>query len=275
MSYVENPPECCACGRPSSHKGFCSARRALSVGYKRVPKRRFKEHTAPAGNPMVLPDHHQAVVEGHTLFRNRIADPRSMPRLLKSASNNKKIGSPIVRGKLIGVPVYTLTLEERATCPADCARWKDCYGNRMQWSSRISPTPDLIPMLRAELIALARQHGVFMVRLHVLGDFYSVEYVQFWHEMLRSLPGLNVYGYTARLSGPIKDAVDLLNCHPRSWIRFSDGPESSFRAVTVDNVDQAAEAGLIVCPAQTGQTDCCATCALCWATDKTIAFLRH
>jgi hypothetical protein len=28
-------------------------------------------------------------------------------------------------------------------------------------------------------------------------------------------------------------------------------------------------------PAQTGKTDCCATCALCWHSDRTIAFLRH
>ena len=31
----------------------------------------------------------------------------------------------------------------------------------------------------------------------------------------------------------------------------------------------------ILCPAQTGATDCCATCALCWASTRTIAFRRH
>ncbi len=31
----------------------------------------------------------------------------------------------------------------------------------------------------------------------------------------------------------------------------------------------------IPCPAQTGATDCCATCALCWQSDRSIAFKRH
>ena len=31
----------------------------------------------------------------------------------------------------------------------------------------------------------------------------------------------------------------------------------------------------IICPAQTGATDCCATCALCWNSVRSIAFRRH
>ncbi len=114
-----------------------------------------------------------------------------------------------------------------------------------------------------------------LVRLHVLGDFFSVEYVAFWQRMLDLLPGLHVYGYTARNGCEIAGAIDDLNEHPRCWIRFSDGEEGQFRAVTVDSEEQAATAGAIVCPVQTGKTDCCGTCALCWSTPKTIAFLRH
>ena len=31
----------------------------------------------------------------------------------------------------------------------------------------------------------------------------------------------------------------------------------------------------ILCPAQTGATDCCATCALCWQSLRSIAFRPH
>jgi len=31
----------------------------------------------------------------------------------------------------------------------------------------------------------------------------------------------------------------------------------------------------IACPAQTGGTDCCATCALCWNSQRSISFRRH
>lgn len=31
----------------------------------------------------------------------------------------------------------------------------------------------------------------------------------------------------------------------------------------------------ILCPAQTGATDCCATCVLCWQSERSIAFRPH
>lgn len=83
-----------------------------------------------------------------------------------------------------------------------------------------------------------------------------------------SAPGTPKRRFTGR-------AIHELNGHPRCWIRFSDGAEGQFRAVTVDSIDQAHAAGAVVCPVQTERTDCCGTCALCWSTPKTIAFLRH
>ena len=48
----------------------------------------------------------------------------------------------------------------------------------------------------------------------------------------------------------------------------------SMATEVVEMPDQRSD-GSIVCPAQTGKTQCCATCALCWTTKKNIAFLRH
>jgi hypothetical protein len=46
---------------------------------------------------------------------------------------------------------------------------------------------------------LQTQHpGGFLVRLHVLGDFYSVRYAELWHEALEAYPALHIFGYTAR-----------------------------------------------------------------------------
>jgi hypothetical protein len=96
--------------------------------------------------------------------------------------------------------------------------------------------------------------------------------------MLELLPGLHLYGYTARQDCPIAREIEAMNLHPRCWIRFSDGPEGSFRAVTVENADQARDAGAIVCPTQShpkADRICCGSCALCWSTPRTIVFLRH
>lgn len=234
--------------------------------YQRAPK---------VGNGYVLAPDHPAVIEGRTLFRARVVTPGSQLRLLKSGEHNKKIGSHVTKGPLKGAPIFTLTLEERATCPASCSHWASCYGNVMNWSKRIQTGEDFLPMLGAELGRLQEENEAFLVRLHVLGDFYSVEYVHFWQAALHRLPGLYIYGYTARYGCAIGGAIDIMNLHPRCSIRWSDGGDGEFRAVTVESEDQAREVGAVLCPAQTGKSDCCGTCALCWSTPKTIAFLRH
>jgi hypothetical protein len=241
------------------------------------PKRRF-QRAAKVGNPYVLSADHPAVVEGRTLFRARVVTPDSQLRLLKSGEHNKKIGSHVTKGLLKGAAIYTLTLEERATCPASCSHWFDCMGNQMNWSKRIAVTDDLLPRLHAELTRLQEENEAFLVRLHVLGEFYSVEYVEFWQRQLHRLPGLYLYGYTARYGCEIAGAIDILNMHPRASIRWSDGGEGEFRAVTVSSIEQAREAGVIVCPAQAhpkADHISCGSCALCWSTPKAIGFLRH
>lgn len=236
--------------------------------------RRFTEHK-PSGNALEIAPSHVAAVEGRTMFRKNVVGSQDQLRLLKEGKNSVKIGSHVTKGALAGAPIYTLTLEERATCPRSCGHWLDCYGNKMHWPKRIRPDEGFLPRLGAELVRLNETHEQFLIRLHVLGDFYSVEYVQFWQTHLHCLPSLYVYGYTARYGCQIAGALDIMNMHPRASIRWSDGGDGEFRSVTVEHEAQAHEVGAIVCPAQTDKTDCCGTCALCWSTPKTIAFLRH
>jgi hypothetical protein len=116
----------------------------------------------------------------------------------------------------------------------------------------------------------------FVVRLHILGDFYSVGYVGLWEQALADFPALHVFGYTARQ--PFTDSIGValnrlvqLNTE-RFALRFSglDLPRNG--SVVVDRPEETEH---LICPAQLKKTDCCATCALCWHSDRTIAFLRH
>jgi hypothetical protein len=235
--------------------------------------RRFTEHK-PHGSPLALRADHPAVVEARSYFSGNVVGSASQLRLLKSGVNSVKIGSHVTKGVLRGAPIFTLTLEERATCPRSCDHWHDCYGNKMHWPKRIRPDDGFLPRLAAELAALQEREGQFLVRLHVLGDFYSPEYVQFWRAQLEALPALYVYGYTARKGDAIAAEIDALNAHPRCSIRWSEGAPGWFRSITVETAQQPRD-DAILCPAQTNRTECCGTCALCWATPKTIAFLRH
>lgn len=243
--------------------------------------RRFTDHK-PHGRPVSAID---AAEAGRTQYPAMRRDPRDEERALKSGHHSRKIGKTVQKGRWKGMPIYTLTLEERATCPRGCERWEDCYGNKMHWSRRLAHGPSLESKLVAEVSVLARKHPRgFVVRLHVLGDFYSTAYVQLWARLLDRYSALNVFGYTAWLPGTaIGDELrDLITHHwDRFAVRFSirvktrmlDPVAHTYR-VAPDETPRQVD-GAIVCPAQTGQTECCATCALCWATKKPIVFLVH
>lgn len=239
---------------------------------------------------------HAAVGEARTYFPKSVQEPRkerpkakTSYRVLVSAHNNVKIGRDVRKGRLKGYFIYTLTLEERATCPRSCEHFANCYGNGMPYARRNShgDPAALMQAIEADLedlaaINSAKRKGV-LVRLHALGDFFDSEYVEFWGRMIAKFPKLCVFGYTAWLPGTlIGDAV--LDVQERvGWerfaIRFSDGglPDNS----TVSIYEMRTPPGAFICPEQSkgitaaGKPIGCDTCALCWTTRKNVAFVNH
>jgi hypothetical protein len=221
-------------------------------------------------------------VNGRSRFAAKgITDPATVPNVLSSGHNNAKIGRDVRKGPLRGYWIYTLSLEERATCPRSCHHWATCYGNNMPYAHRFDhrdPGKLQAAIARdvAKLLAVRTRVGI-LVRLHALGDFFSVGYVAFWQSLLEQHPRLAAYGYTARLPGtPIGDAVARAReavGFERFAVRHSDGGRDALCTQSIRRVDEAVNA--IVCPEQTGRTKACATCALCWSTQRNIAFLEH
>lgn len=222
-----------------------------------------------------------AAVEARTVFQQNRRHPRDAKSVLQPGWHNRKIGRTVTKGPWVGMKIYSLTLEERATCPTDCALWLGCYGNSMGRALRIEHGPDLERRLERELRMLGARHpDGFVVRLHILGDFYSAAYVRLWGAWLHSIPQLRVWGYTARTKqDPIGMAVLEVRKHfwPRFMIRQSSTTPGPMRAITIGK-DAIVPKGTIVCPAETGLGRSCSSCALCWAEpakNKTIAFILH
>jgi hypothetical protein len=181
---------------------------------------------------------------GRSIFSSRVFDPDEVQRVLKTGHQSRKIGKTVMKGKRRGWPIFTLTLEERATCPPTCAAWAFCYGNNMQAAERI------------------------------LGDFYSEDYVRFWTSALDRFPALHVFGFTAHDPGsPIGRRLYAI-CR-QQWERFAvrfsgmDGP------LLASQLQPDVHPAAIPCPAQTGGSDCCATCMLCIYSQRSISFARH
>lgn len=241
-------------------------------------RQRRHQSLEPKGQGVVLPAHHPSARGERSLFPSRVFEPDEVDRVLKSGHNSRKIGAVVTKGHLQGAPIYTLTLEERASCPRTCPERLRCYGNNMQAAERIEHGPDLEHALLVEITQLAEKHPAgFLVRLHVLGDFYSVEYVELWTKLLRKFPPLHIFGFTAHAPwSAIGKAVALLAADHgwrRAAVRFSAMPHEAraSRVLAVGETDATATP----CPAQNGATDCCATCSLCWESEKSISFKVH
>lgn len=223
----------------------------------------------------------EAIRQGVTAFSDRVMT--SGPLIISSRSNGKlgKGKTKILKGKWKGMPLYQLTLEERATCPRSCPVWDSCYGNNMPFAHRRDHRRwGFLQQLKDEVGELARKYpaGV-VVRLHVLGDFYSISYANTWRRLLDRHPELRVFGYTHRWPGTeIGDIIHSMN-GPRCWIRFSD-LGGAMSANVIDPTmsifgSEPMDTQGIICPEQTGKTRSCLTCGLCWGTTKPIRFLRH
>ena len=254
-----------------------------------IRQRRFEELPSPDPSYVqALADDHPAILQRLPLFENSIVNANDSPRLFVSGENNRKIGRVITKGDWKGLPIYVLTLAERATCPTACHMYKSCYGNAMPFARRHAAGPELEAKIPKELVALSLKHPRgFVIRLHVLGDFYSAAYAHLWSDMLATYDALHIYGYTALgESSEPEDAATLdvieamnANCPERCFIRMSSSESIPGGAVVIDRLPESANvAEGLVCPAERDATACCATCGMCWeekVRDKTIVFLKH
>ena len=214
-----------------------------------------------------------------TIYQKGIKLPSDAKQVIKKGSGNKKLGYKITSKKWRGKRLYSLTLVERETCPTSCHHWNDCYGNNMPFAHRYS-TEGLTERLEIEVAELMSKHkeGI-AIRLHVLGDFYSTQYVNFWQSMLLQYPKLSVFGYTGReLSSDIGNSVRNLNIsYPEQWVvRYSRNHETtSKRGGEWFAAEESFDGPAFDCPEQTGKVKDCASCGLCWSVAKTVRFLTH
>lgn len=238
---------------------------------------------------------YRAMKEGRSIFSVRgVKTVAELPTLLVSGHNNVKIGRDVrAPSKLFrGYWIYTLSFEERATCPRTCHYWETCYGNNMPYAKRIDHRDysALVEKLEAEihrLLNVRPSRGVVhkgaLIRLHALGDFFSVEYVRFWSQMLALHDRLACYGYTAHApDSEIGAEIAKLKAlyGPRFAIRWSNGGRESDCTVPIQPGTERVE-NAFICPEQmnladaTGRAIVCATCGLCWSTPKNVAFMEH
>lgn len=251
-----------------------------------MARRRFETHHRARG-ALELKRGHPALSPGRTVYPSTVVSSIDTPRVLVSGFNNRKIGSRVTVGRWKGLPIYTLTLEERATCPTSCHHWRTCYGNAMHLARRVRHGSEFEARLAHEVGRLHKEHGGLVVRLHVLGDFYSAGYVRLWGWLIDTLPGLRVFGYTAHSPGSIIGA-EVATLRARAWdrfaVRFSRARQVDYvkEALTihgdillVDPTEELKLVGGFMCPAQLKDHKHCGNCAACWESIHNVVFVEH
>lgn len=251
---------------------------------RKAVRRRNKTAQPEHGKVIRLADDDEAVVNARTRFPHLVRDPNPDEWALKSGEHNRKLGSHVAKKKWRGFPIFSLSLEERATCPRSCEAWNFCYGNHASQyrAYRYRHGPALEDELERELEILSVEPTTrrgFVVRLHALGDFYSVAYVERWSAWLKRFRSLRVFGYTAwpresKIGAAVGRIVD------QNWDRFavrfsesSSAPRSA--GILASDAPRPDPRQAVVCPVETGSTACCGTCALCWTSEKRIIFIEH
>jgi hypothetical protein len=150
----------------------------------------------------------------------------------------------------------------------------------MPFAHRFS-TIGLLFKLDREIQELLNKHAEgIVIRLHVLGDFMTVDYVEFWEKMLFDFPKLSLFGYTGREeTSDIGKAIWLMNTRytDRCTIRFSRSKEfsSGHNASNLFAAEESFTGKHFDCPEQTGRLKDCASCGLCWSVVKTVRFATH
>lgn len=149
----------------------------------------------------------------------------------------------------------------------------------------------------AYLCAMVAQSFARVVRIHVSGDFYSVEYVRKWIKVAKRKPNVVFYGYTRswrvpKFVAPLEELGSLPNVYlfyscdaetgapPRSrnirraYLMTNDDDvapyhvDLNFRDNT-KNVLKFDRKGRVVCPYDNGVTSTtCSTCKLCFTDCK-------
>ncbi|MCB1341397.1 MAG: hypothetical protein KDK24_10100 [Pseudooceanicola sp.] len=219
-----------------------------------------------------------------TIYPTRVSPVLEGEAVLKDGAHSSKIGGDVLVGRLRGAKIFTLTLEERATCPRSCRHWVGCYGNAMQAARRWQHGPELIDRLANEVAALCAEHAHVLIRLHTLGDFWSVEYLAFWVGQLDLHDNLTIFGFTAWGPGtPIGDGVDRVRrAGPDRFMIRTSNRTGTWGSFTLDFPTEAPRIGdALVCPEQRDanaghvKKTHCGSCGACWNDDRPIAFICH
>jgi hypothetical protein len=204
----------------------------------------------------------------------------------------------------LGPLVWGWSIPAKKTCPGASEACLDlCYGlaGRFHMPNVIEAHKKNFKLSRSEhftswMSGMLRDFCVTTLRIHVVGDFYSLEYIAKWHRIVKLNRQVKFYAYTRSWNVP-EFSAPLLKLGQennfRMWLSYDatmptppkprglrrcylsqhDGdlpPRGKADLVFRDNKETTLKRiadGTLVCPPENGVTTMtCSKCKLCWQT---------
>lgn len=123
-------------------------------------------------------------------------------------NGNEKIGEGVYHFSTLPTTaeftaeINGLTFSERGTCPCSC---KGCYATKGNYNYNSTKASLLIKtrlvrvgidFVKRAILAQIEADQISFIRIHASGDFFSVEYVEMWKEIVKASPSCTFWTYT-------------------------------------------------------------------------------
>lgn len=130
---------------------------------------------------------------------------------------------------------------------------------------------DFVPTITREI----RGTKAPAFRLHVIGDFYSPEYIKKWIQIAEDLSDVIFFGSTRSwrcdfLAEPLKDFRDLQNVYIKASVDATDSLDPSSCGWRVWSIEGKGKP----CPHDYKIVEDCAKCGRCWTNKNTDTSFR-
>lgn len=183
--------------------------------------------------------------------------------------------------------IFTFSLPSKITCPGS-SKWcrEKCYGKRYERrrlkcrnaydrNLALSKTPEKFSGLMIGVIPRI----ITSFRIHVSGDFYSIEYIESWIKICSSFSNIQFWAYTRswNVRTLIASLEKLRNLSNVQLFASTDTtmplPSKGWRIAFIEE-DSRAEG--ILCPAQFNESITCLKCGYCFNQKKgNVVFKVH
>lgn len=183
--------------------------------------------------------------------------------------------------------VLSFSLPSRLSCPG-ASRWclEHCYARRLE---RIRPTcrrayrDNLVEATDtdafAEKLSAILPRILLQLRLHVSGDFFSVEYIEAWRRICQSLPETRFWAYTRSWNVPaLQEALRALRDLDNVQLFASTDPTMPLPGKDWRRAFLASDprARGLLCRAQTEDQTVCLDCGYCFRRSRgDVVFREH